>query len=222
VTTPQRPRPRLYLVTPPLGETEAFAAEAVAALDGGDVAALLLRLQAADERTLTNRAKALAPLVQRRDVALILEGDPQIAVRAGADGAHVSGVAALAEAIGRLKPERIVGVGGLRSRHDAMLAAEAGADYLMFGEIDRSGGRPPFAAVIERLVWWSELFEPPCVGYAENLDEVAAIANAGADFVALGEWIWTHPPGPAAAVALAANRIAEALASGVKPIGEDA
>jgi len=213
VTTPQRPRPRLYLVTPPLGETQAFAAEVAAALDAGDVAALLLRLQAADERTLTNRAKTLAPLVQRRDVALILDGEPQIAVRAGADGAHLRGVAALAEAIGTLKPERIAGVGALRSRHDAMLAAETGADYLMFGEIDRSGTRLPFPAVIERLTWWSELFEPPCVGYAASLDEVAAIADTGADFVALGEWIWTQTPGPAAAIEQAARRIAEALAS---------
>jgi thiamine-phosphate pyrophosphorylase len=219
VTAPRHHRPRLYLVTPPVRDTEAFAGEVAAALAAGDVAALLLRLEAADERTLTNRAKALARAVQRHDVAFILDGDPQIAVRAGADGAHLTGIATLTGAIAMLRPDRIAGAGGLRSRHDAMLAAESGADYLMFGEVDRGGWRPPFPAIAERLAWWSELFEPPCVGYAASLDEVAAIAHTGADFVALGEWIWTQTPGPAAAVAEAASLIAKTAPSAAKPTG---
>jgi thiamine-phosphate pyrophosphorylase len=219
VTAPQLHRPRLYLVTPPVRDTDAFAREVAVALAAGDVAALLLRLEAADERTLTNRAKALAPTVQRHDVAFVLDGDPQIAVRAGADGAHLTGIAALTDAIKMLRPDRIAGAGGLRSRHDAMLAAESGADYLMFGEVDRDGSRPPFPAIAERLAWWSELFEAPCVGYAASLDEVAAIADAGADFVALGEWIWTQTPGPAAAVAEATSLIAKAAPSAAKPSG---
>jgi thiamine-phosphate pyrophosphorylase len=219
VTAPRLHRPRLYLITPRLRDTETFAREVTAAVAAGDVAALLLRLEAADERTLTNRAKALAPAVQRHDVAFVLDGDPQIAVRAGADGAHLTGIAALTDGIEMLRPDRIAGAGGLRSRHDAMLAAESGADYLMFGEVDHGGWRPPFPAIAERLTWWSELFEPPCVGYAASLDEVAAIADAGADFVALGEWIWTQMPGPAAAVAEAASRIAKATPSAAKPSG---
>ena len=129
---------------------------------------VLLRLEDADERTLINRTKALAGIVQPRGVALILDGRPEMAARAGADGAHLSGIEALTAAIGALKPERIAGAGGLKSRHDAMLAAEAGADYVMFGEPDRHGRRPPFAAVIERVEWWAEVFEVPCIGYAET------------------------------------------------------
>jgi len=163
-----------------------------------------------------NRAKAVAAVVQRHDIALLLDGYPQLAARTGADGAHLTGIEALTAAIPMLRPDRIAGAGGLRSRHDAMLAAEAGADYVMFGEDDRRGGRPPFDAIEERLTWWSELFELPCVGYAASLDEIAPLAQAGADFVALGDWIWTQAEAPAVAIAAAAGRLAERVAQGVR------
>ena len=201
--------PRLYLFTPPLGEPAAFADKLAAVLEVGDIAALLLRLEDADERTLVNRAKTVATMAQPRGVALLLDGRPELAARAGADGAHLDGIEPLTAAIGALKPERIAGAGGLKSRHDAMLAAEGGADYVMFGEPDRYGRRPPFAAVIERVGWWAEVFEAPCVGYADNLDEVSALAQAGSDFVALGDWIWTKEDAPSALVAAAAKFLGE-------------
>ncbi len=206
---PQRRRPRLYLVTQRLNDTSAFARAIGATLDAADVAAVLLHLTPSDERTLINRAKAIAAIVQRRGVALLLDGQPEVVARAGADGAHLTGVAALNAALGTLKPDRIAGAGGLRSRHDAMLAGEAGADYVMFGEPDHRGGRPPVEDVQERLSWWAEVFNPPCIGYAASLDEVFPLAQAGADFVALGDWIWTHAQDSAAAVAAAAGRLAE-------------
>ncbi len=217
--TPQPPRQRLYLITPPVGDCETFARKLAAALDAGDVAAVLLRLADSDERTLVNRTKAIAAVVQPRDIALLLDGRADIAIRAGADGAHLTGIAALTAALATLKPDRIAGSGGLRSRHDAMLAAEAGVDYVTFGEPDRSGGqggqgnqgnpgnRPAFDTVPERIAWWAELLQPPCVGYAANLDEVGALAQAGADFIALGDWIWTDAP--ADSVAAAAGRLAQ-------------
>ncbi len=209
----QRPRQRIYLVTPPVGDSETFSPALAAALDAGDVAAVLLRLADTDERTLVNRAKAIAAVVQPRDIALLVDGRADIAIRAGADGAHLTGIEALTAALGALKPDRIAGAGGLRSRHDAMLAAEAGADYAMFGEPDHSGGqgnqgnRPAFDSVLERIAWWAELFQSPCVGYAENLDEVGPLAQAGADFVALGDWIWRAAP--ADSVAAAIDRLAQ-------------
>jgi thiamine-phosphate pyrophosphorylase len=205
---------RLYLVTPPLGDPTAFLRDLGAVLDAGDIAALLLRLEPADERTLTNRAKSVAAVVQRRDVALLLDGHHDLAARAGADGAHLFGIAALTEAIGALKPDRIAGAGGLRSRHDAMLAGEAAADYVMFGDPDRGGGRPPLEAVTERLTWWSELFEPPCVGYAGSRGEITPLKQAGADFIALGEWLWMQNEGPVAAAAAAATLLAEPASQG--------
>jgi thiamine-phosphate pyrophosphorylase len=203
--------PRLYLVTPPLGDPAAFLPALAAALGAADVAAVLLKLAAADERTLIDRAKALAPVVQRRDAALILDGHAALAARAGADGAHLTGIDALNAALPALKPERIAGCGGLHSRHDAMLAGEANADYVMFGEPDGAGRRPPFAAIEDRVSWWAELFEIPCVGYAASLAEAAALARVKADFVALGDWIWQET-NPAAAVAEAAERLAAPVA----------
>jgi len=207
--TQQRPRQRLYLVTPELGDTASFARELDTVLTTADIAAVLLRLADADERTLVNRAKAIAAAVQRRDIALLLDGRVEIVGRIGADGAHLAGIEAFTAALPSLKPDRIAGAGGLRSRHDAMLAGEAAADYVMFGEPDRRGGRPPLDAIEERLNWWSELFEATCVGYAASLDEVAPLRQAKADFVALGDWMWTHAQTPAAAIAAAAGLLAE-------------
>jgi len=201
-------RPRLYLITPAVDDPLAFAPRLEAALAAADIAAVLLRLAAADERTLINRAKAIAAPVQRRDVALILDGHAELAARAGADGAHLYGIEAFVAALPLLKPDRIAGAGALRSRHDAMLAGENGADYVMFGDAraERPRERAPFAETEERVQWWAELFEVPCVGYAASLDEAAALVRAGADFVALDEWIWTE----AAALAAASKIVADA------------
>ncbi len=200
-------RQRLYLFTPRIEDEDAFAGALAAALDAGDVAAVLLRLPDTDERTLINRAKAIAAIVQRRDVALLLDGHTEIVGRVGADGVHLTGIEAFAAAVVTLKPERIAGAGGLRSRPDAMLAGENGADYVMFGEPDRAGRRLPFDVELEHLSWCVELIELPCVGYAGSLDEIDALAQTGADFVALGEWIWTHPQGAGTAVAQAAEKL---------------
>ena len=204
-----RPPPRLYLVTPELDDTASFALDLDAVLASADIAAVLLRLAAADERALVNRAKTVAAVVQRRDVALLLDGRAEIVGRVGADGAHLTGIEALTAALPSLKPDRIAGAGGLRSRHDAMLAGESAADYVLFGEPDRRGNRPPFGAVEDRVKWWADLVEVPCIGYAGEQGEVRLMAQAGADFVALGDWIWTHPQGAAAAVTMAASALVE-------------
>jgi thiamine-phosphate pyrophosphorylase len=154
---------------------------------------------------LINRIRELAPLVQERGAALLIEGRPDLVARAGADGAHLGAIATLREAIAALKPDRIVGAGGLASRHDAMVAAEAGADYVMFGEPDAAGKRPSFEAIRERIEWWTEVFEIPCVAYAASLAEISALAAA--EFVALSPAILADPRGPEAAVAEAVRRL---------------
>ena len=213
-TKSKRAIPRLYLVTPAVADPAAVRDMLGAAMKSGDVAAVLLRLAAADERTLINRAKALARLIQDHGAALLLEDLPEIAAHVGADGAHLSDIAAFEAALGTLKPARIAGCGGLQTRHDAMLAAEAGADYVMFGEPDQHQNRPSLDAVVERVDWWAELFEIPCVGFAGSMDDVAPLADAGAEFIALGDWIFDYPQGAALAVAEAASRLAPVEAAG--------
>ena len=209
--TATSPRPRLYLVTPAISDPALFAGALEHALGAIEIAAVLLRLADGGERALIERTKQIAAAVQPRDIALVVDNRPEIVARAGADGAHLSGVEKFAAALALLKPERIAGAGGLRSRHDAMLAGEAGADYVMFGEPDRNGRRPSFEELQERLTWWADLLEIPCVAYAAGKEEVAPLVRTGADFIALGDWIWSAPEGVAKAVAAAAARLDEAL-----------
>jgi thiamine-phosphate pyrophosphorylase len=202
-----RPTPRLYVVTPAVSDPGALAATLNEMFGAADVAAVLLRLQDADERSLINRVKAAAPAVQAAGAALLLDGRPGIVARAGADGAHLAGSDALQAALSSLKPAYIAGAGRLHSRHDAMVAAEAGADYVMFGEPGAGGQHPSCDAVVDRVAWWAEVFEIPCVGYAPALDAIGALVTAGADFIAVGDALFDDPRGPRAAAAEAAARL---------------
>jgi thiamine-phosphate pyrophosphorylase len=197
---PPRPLPRLYLATPAIEDPQSLAEALPSLLEAADVAAVLLRLKPSDPRTLISRIKALAPIIQDRGAALLLDGNADLVARAGADGAHLPSLAALEEALATLKPDRIAGVGQLATRHDSMTAGERGADYVLFGEPDEKGQRPSMAAVCERLAWWDELFELPSVAFAATLEEVNAYARAGADFILAADLIWTAPEGPAAAL----------------------
>jgi thiamine-phosphate pyrophosphorylase len=209
----QRPAPRLYLATAVVDDPSPLIASLPALLARADVAAVLLRLAPADDRTLINRIKALAPVIQGSAAALLLDGHVELVARAGADGAHLSGIDAMAEALPSLKPDRIAGVGGLATRHDSMAAGEAGADYVLFGEPGRRGERPSVEAIAERLQWWAELFEPPCVGFAASCEEAREFAGAGADFVLVGDLIWNDSRGAAAALMDVAQAIKQAPAA---------
>ena len=148
----------------------------------------------------------MAPLLRPArdaDCALLIENDARLAVRLGADGVHVGGAGEdLVEAIKSLKPERIVGAGSLRTRDEAMTAGEMGADYVMFGEPHggaQTRGIASLMSLTERVVWWAEVFETPCVAFAQTIEGAGTLADAGADFVALGDAIWASSS-PAAAV----------------------
>ncbi len=195
---PPRPVPRLYLATPVVDDPSLLITSLPGLLAGADVAAVLVRLKPTDQRTMISRVKALAPAIQNSGAALLLDGHVELVARAGADGAHLTGIEAMEEALPTLKPDRIAGVGGLTTRHDSMTAAEAGADYVLFGEPDAKGQRPSVEAIAERLQWWAELFEPPCVGFAASREEAGEFAAAGADFVLVGDFVWADPSGAAA------------------------
>jgi thiamine-phosphate pyrophosphorylase len=210
---PPRPAPRLYLATPEVDDPESLLASLPRLLAKADVAAVLVRLKPTDPRSMISRVKALAPAIQGKGAALLLDGHVELVARAGADGAHLTGIEALKEVLPSLKPDRIAGVGGLATRHDSMAAGELGADYVLFGEPDASGQRPSVEAVCERLQWWDELFEPPCVGFAGAPGEVGEFAAAGADFVLVGDFIWADPRGAEAALIEAEQAIRQAHAA---------
>jgi thiamine-phosphate pyrophosphorylase len=194
---PRKPSPaRIYLIVPALEEPGALVAGVDAVLQVDDVAAVLIRPAPASERLLQHNVQTIASLVQPKGIAVLTDGRPEVAVQTPADGTHCCGVDALISALGLLKPERMAGAGCIESRHDAMVAGEAGADYVMFGEPDAAGRRLRFETVIERVSWWAEVFELPCVGYAATLDEVDALARAGADFIAADDVVWSCAGGP--------------------------
>jgi thiamine-phosphate pyrophosphorylase len=199
-TAPARPLPRLYLATPEVNDPSTLIESLPGLLAAADVAAVLLRLKPTDLRTMISRVKALAPAIQDSGAALLLDGNVELVARGGADGAHLTGITDFEEALPSLKPDRIAGIGGLATRHDSMAAGELGADYVLFGEPDARGQRPSIEAIAERLGWWAELFEPPCIGFATSLEEAVEFAAAGADFVMVADFVWADPRGAAAAL----------------------
>jgi thiamine-phosphate pyrophosphorylase len=207
---PEMPPVQLYLVTPPVSDAAAFLPTLKALLDAAPLASVLLRLHVGDDTAAKAVVRAIAPVVQARNAALLVEGWPSIVARAGADGIHcLDQRQGLREAVESFKPERIVGVGGVRSKHDAMTLAESGADYVMLGEPGKDNRPPPLDSVIERTEWWAELFQVPCVAYAPDLSAVPLLADAGADFVALGDAVFEHENGPTAALQLAQRLLAQ-------------
>ncbi len=167
---PPVPLCSIYLVTPLLrrNDAAAFARTFADVLAAAPVASALARFAPGAEADAKAIAAPLIAAASARDCALLLEGNARLAARLGADGVHVEGAGeALEEALESLKPERIVGAGALASRDEAMTAGDMGADYVMFGEPFGDGGTPPLPALVERVGWWAEIFETPCVAFAE-------------------------------------------------------
>ena len=211
---------RLYLITPILDDAS-FAPRLAEACATGAVAAVLLRLAPADERGLTNLVKALAPAAQEHGAAVIVASEAKadlanVAARGGADGVHIPGDPARLRELRERLTERAIGAGAIRSKDDAMGLGEAGADYLLFGEPRPDGSLPSLESVVERASWWAEIFETPCIVYAPSLDALAGAAATRAEFVALGDAVFAHPGGPAAAVRAASGALA-AMAAEARP-----
>jgi thiamine-phosphate pyrophosphorylase len=194
---------RLYLVTPQKVELRTFAEELKRALEAGDVACLQLRLKDIGDDEIRRAAEALMPIAQARDVAFLINDRPDLAAELEADGAHIGQEdATYAQARGVLGRDKIVGVTCHDSRHLAMEAAEAGADYVAFGAFYPTQTKQPKAAADpEILRWWSELMVVPCIAIGGiTVDNGRPLVEAGADFLAVSAGVWVHPQGPAAAV----------------------
>jgi thiamine-phosphate pyrophosphorylase len=203
-----------YLVTPLISDAAAFRPAFVEALALLRPASVLLTLAPGDERGQINLIKALAPLAQEAGAAVLVTAGAQTAIRGGADGVHAASAVAAAAFRAELSADRIVGAGGLLSRHDAMDAGEAGADYVMFGEPQADGTSLSASALVERAGWWAEIFETPCVAYAASRDLVGPLAFTKAEFVALGPWCFGDPSAAAQAVAEARDGVLAGAAPG--------
>lgn len=196
-------RCRLYLITPPALDLEAFQPQLEAALAGGDVACVQLRLKVASDAEVLRAGAALKPIVQNAGAAFILNDRPDLAAKLDADGVHVGqSDATYAAARAALGLERIVGVTAHNSRHLAMEAAEAGADYVAFGAFYPTDTKAPSHwAEPEILEIWHETVETPCVAIGGiTVDNAEPLVRAGADFLAVANGVWKNADGPAAAV----------------------
>jgi thiamine-phosphate pyrophosphorylase len=202
---PTRATTRLYLITPPAFDPDLFASELAEALAGGDVASLQLRLKDVDDDVVRRATRVLKPIAQDRGVAFIMNDRPDLAAELDCDGVHVGEEdAPYAEARRLLGPDRIVGVTCGASRHRALVAAEAGADYVAFGAFfsspTKAGTR--YRADAELLRDWSETTVVPCCAIGGITQEnCGPLVEAGADFLAVISSVWSHPKGPRAAVA---------------------
>jgi thiamine-phosphate pyrophosphorylase len=196
---------RLYLITPPALDPDRFAKELEAALAGGDVACLQLRLKEVDDDIVRRAARMLRPIAQDRDVAFIMNDRPDLAAELDCDGVHVGEEdMPYAEARRLLGSDRIVGVTCGASRDRAITAAEAGADYVAFGAFFPSITKTAtkHSADPELIRDWSETTVVPCCAIGGITQEnCGPLVEAGADFLAVIAAIWSHPKGPRAAVA---------------------
>jgi thiamine-phosphate pyrophosphorylase len=195
---------RLYLITPPrLDDVEAFADDLLAALTAGDIAALQIRLKEVPDSEVARAVRVLAPIAQARGAAVILNDRPDLARDLGCDGVHLGQEdVPLAEARKILGQDAMIGVSCQDSRHLAMEAAEAGADYVAFGAFFPTTTKAASArADPEILSIWQEAMTVPCVAIGGITVETArSLAAAGADFLAVSSGVWSRPDGPAAAV----------------------
>ena len=202
---------QLYLITPPNLDGEALPAFADAlseALDAGDVAVLQIRLKnpgdtPAPDADIRRVTEALLPLARAHNIAVIMNDRPDLAAELGCDGVHIGQQDADYQEARRIAGvDAIVGVTCHDSRHLAMVAAEAGANYVAFGAFYPTTTKSPKASASPDLLrWWSDLMEVPCVAIGGiTAENCAPLVAAGADFIAVSAGVWNHPDGPGAAI----------------------
>ena len=194
---------QLYLITPPALAPAAFAETLKAALDGGPVACLQLRLKDAPDDAVRRAVEILIPVCHRHDVAFLINDRPDLAGEMGADGVHIGQEdAGYADARVIVGEDATVGVTCHNSLHLAMEAAEAGADYVAFGAFFPTRTKEPKSkADLETLESWAAATVVPCVAIGGiTVENCRPLIRAGADFLAVVGGVWSHPDGPAAAV----------------------
>lgn len=211
---------KLYLISPPeLPDAAAFLALLEQVLATGMVTAVQLRLKRrgeaqSDPGLLAAFARDAVPLIQSAGAVAIINDLPDIAVETGADGVHLGqSDMRVKDARARLGPDALIGVTCHASRHLAMEAGEAGADYVAFGAFYPTNTKDTeHRPDPDILAWWQDVMEIPCVAIGGILpDNAAPLIRAGADFLAVSAGVWTHADGPVAAVKAFGEVIARTL-----------
>lgn len=207
-TEDEKPRCRLYLITPATLTCDAealatFGETMAAALDAGDVSCIQLRLKDVSDDDWRRAITALMPIAQERDVAFILNDRADLAADMGCDGVHIGqDDMPIAEARARLGRDAIIGVTCKASRDLALDAAEGGADYVAFGAFYESTTKQITSpASLDIVEWWASATAVPCVAIGGiTADNAAPVVQAGADFLAIAGGVWAHPDGAPAGV----------------------
>lgn len=199
---------RLYLISPPKLELDAFAKTLAAALDAGDVGAFQLRLKDASDQEIHDAVQALMPLCRAKGTAFILNDRVDLAAALETDGVHLGQEDMLAEDARRiLGKERVIGVSCHDSSHLAMEAGDHGADYVAFGAFYQTTSKSPEKLAkygtpnLDIIEWWSTYTLIPCVAIGGMQPQnCGPLVEAGADFIAAINAVWNHPKGAAEAV----------------------
>jgi len=195
---------RLYLVSPPQIDVEHFSEDLRAALDGGDVGCLQLRLKHCEDIDILRAAESLAPICREYEVPLLINDRPDLAKSSDADGVHIGQKdASYKEARNVLDSDRTIGVTCHNSRHLAVTAAECGADYVAFGAFFETNTKAPeTGATTEILEWVNEVLLVPSVAIGGITPaNCSPLVRAGANFLAVVSAVWNHKDGPRAGVA---------------------
>jgi thiamine-phosphate pyrophosphorylase len=197
----ERTAPKLYLISPQ-AVGGSFADRLRAALEPGLASAFQLRVKDTDEHELARLAEPLQSICADADVAFIVNDSISLAKRLGADGVHLGqSDGDIREARALLGPSAQIGRTCHDSRHLAMEAGEAGADYVAFGAFYPTTTKPSdYRPDPSILRWWSTLFEIPCVAIGGiTAGNAKPLVEAGADFLAVSQAVWGKDD-PAAAV----------------------
>ena len=198
-------RCRIVLISPSGESAASFAAKFSAAISGGDIASIILPVNGMDEAAFQDFAEKIVPMAQEAGIAAIVADDTRIAGRVKADGIHIDGKkAALAEAIESFQPKLTVGVGGAKTRDDALELGEARPDYIFFGRFGYDNKPEPHSRNLSLGGWWAEMIQIPVIVMAgSDIASVEAVAATGADFVALSSAVFADGVDPKDAVARA-------------------
>ncbi|MEY4879986.1 MAG: thiamine phosphate synthase [Pseudomonadota bacterium] len=194
---------RLYLITPLKFDANVFAEDLKRALGAGDIASVQLRMKDVPDDEVLRIGERLFPIVEKGGAAFILNDRPDLAARLGADGVHIGQEdGSYTEARNLMGKGRVVGVTCHDSRHLAIEAAEAGADYVAFGAFfPTETKQTKTRAEVDVLQWWSDLMVVPSVAIGGiTVENAGPLVAAGADFLAVSAGVWNYPQGPAAAV----------------------